>query len=140
MIYLLDTNVLSELRRADRGDAGVHAWSQSLQLQNSFLSAITILEIEQGILRLNRRDAKTAELFRDWLTNHVLKQFDGRILAFDWSAAIRCAALHVPDPKPDRDSMIAATAAVHGLTVATRNVADFEACGVPVFNPWLYSS
>lgn len=137
MIYLLDTNVLSELRRADRGDARVRAWSQSLQLQNLFLSAITILEIEQGILRLNRRDAKTAELFRDWLTNYVLKQFDGRILAFDWSAAIRCAAMHVPDPQPDRDSIIAATAAVHGLTVATRNVADFEACGVPVFNPWL---
>ncbi len=109
-----------------------------MQLQNFFLSAITVLEIEQGILRLNRKDAKTAALFRDWLTNYVLKQFDGRILAFDSSTAIRCAAMHVPDPKPDRDSMIAATASVHGLTVATRNVADFEACGVPVFNPWLY--
>lgn len=140
MIYLLDTNVLSELRRADRGDAAVRSWSQSMQPQSFFLSAITILEIEQEILRLNRRDAKTAELFRDWLNNYVLKQFEGRILAFDLAAAVRCAAMHGPDPKPDRDGMIAATAAVHGLTVATRNVADFEACGVPVFNPWLYAA
>jgi predicted nucleic acid-binding protein len=137
-MYLLDTNVLSELRRADRSDASVRTWSKTMQPERFFLSAITILEIEQGILRLQRRDAKTAELFRDWLINHVLKQFDGRILAFDLPAALRCAAMHVPDPKPERDSMIAATASLHGLTVATRNVADFEACGVPVVNPWLY--
>lgn len=135
-MYLLDTNVLSETRRMHRADPNVWAWSQAIPADNFFLSAGTILEIEQGILLIERRDKRQAALFADWLRNRVLPQFEGRILAFDTAVALRCAQLHVPDPHPERDSMIAATALVHSLVIATRNVSDFQATGVGLLSPW----
>jgi predicted nucleic acid-binding protein len=136
-MYLLDTNVLSETRRMHRADPAVWAWSQTVPADLLHISVVTVLEIEQGVLRVERRDAQQALLFANWLHKRILPQFEGRILAFDTGVALRCAALHVPDPRPERDAMIAATALVHSLTVVTRNTKDFASCGVRTLNPWL---
>lgn len=137
-MYLLDTNVISELRKAPAGraDAQVVEWGRLVPTPALFTSAITILELEIGILQIERRDVVQGDILRTWMDNNVLPAFEGRILAFDTAIALRCAKLHVPDPRSDRDALIAATALVHGLTVVTRNVADFTATGVALLNPW----
>ena len=137
-MYLLDTNVVSELRKAPSGraDAKVVAWAASVAVPMLFISSITILEIEIGILQIERKDPAQGMLLRGWLENNVLPAFDGRIIAFDTPIARRCAGLHVPDRRSDRDAIIAATALVHGMQVVTRNTADFEATGVLLINPW----
>ena len=138
-MYLLDTNVVSELRRAKTGKAdwNVLAWAEGVSASRLFLSVISVLELEIGILLIERRDSHQGALLRSWMEEHVLPAFDGRILAIDTAVAQRCAALHVPDPRSDRDALIAATALVHGMTVVTRNTADFEETGVALVNPWL---
>ena len=138
MMYLLDTNVASELRKVDVGTADPHvkAWSDNLDAETAFLSVITVLELEQGTLLMERCDSRQGAMLRAWLENRILPQFEGRILSVDLLVAQRCATLHVPDPKDDRDSLIAATALVHGMTVVTRNVSDFAPCGVKILNPW----
>lgn len=137
-MYLLDTNVVSELRKAKAGkaDKNVRAWAESVLATSMFVSSITILELETGILLVERRDPTQGALLRTWLDGHVLPAFAGRILSIDVAVALRCAKLHVPDPRSDRDALIAATALVHGMTVVTRNVADFELTGVAILNPW----
>ena len=135
-MFLLDTNVLSELRRRDRTDRNVAAWADALDPADLFLSAITILEIEAGTLLIERRDPAQGALLRAWIDHRVLPAFAGRILAVDTAVAQRCARLHVPDPRAERDALIAATALVHRLKVATRNVADFRPMGVEIVNPW----
>ena len=135
-MFLLDTNVLSELRRADRADARVAAWARSIDHLQFYLSAITILEIEVGTLLLARRDVQQGLVLRTWIDEHVLPAFEGRVLAVDTDVAQRCANLHVPDRRPERDALIAATALVHRLKLVTRNVADFEPMGVDLINPW----
>jgi hypothetical protein len=135
-MYLLDTNVLSEIRRGERADANVRAWARETPSALFWLSCIVIMEIETGILLLERRDAPQAHVLRHWLEDQVLPAFDGRILDVDTAVARRCAALHVPDRRSYRDSLIAATASVNGLTVATRNVADFGFLDVPLVDPW----
>jgi predicted nucleic acid-binding protein len=125
-MFLLDTNVLSELRREDRADAHVAASARSVDHLQIYLSAITILEIEAGTLLLARRDAQQGRVLRTWIDGHVLPAFDGRILAVDTAVAQRCAQLHVPDRRAERDALIAATALVHRLKVVTCNVADFK--------------
>jgi toxin FitB len=137
-MYLLDTNVVSELRKGKTGkvNRNVSAWAKGVSPPTLFLSAISILELEIGILLIERRDRAQAAILRSWLEDHVLPAFDGRILAVDTAVARKCAALHVPTPRSDRDSLIAATAIVHGMTVVTRNVSDFEPTGVTVINPW----
>ena len=138
-MYLLDTNVVSELRKARSGkaDGNVVAWAASVPPLGLFLSAITILELETGVLLVERRDPVQGGMLRVWLNDHVLPAFAGRILAVDTLVAQRCARLHVPDPRADRDALIAATAICHGLTVVTRNIADFEPTGVQILNPWV---
>ncbi len=137
-MYLLDTNVVSELRKAKSGKINRHvkAWAKSVSTATLFLSAISILELEIGILLVERRDRSQGALLRTWMEGHVLPTFSNRILAVDTAVAQRCAALHVPNPRSDRDALIAATAFVHGMTVVTRNVDDFEPTGVAVLNPW----
>jgi predicted nucleic acid-binding protein len=135
-MYLLDTNVVSELRRGERADPRVRAWAAALPEAAAFLSVVTLLEIERGILLVERRDAEQARCLRRWLEKRVLAEFDGRIIPVDTAVARRCAALHVPDPRPASDALIAATAMVHRLTVVTRNVADFSATGVQLLDPW----
>jgi predicted nucleic acid-binding protein len=135
--FLLDTNVISELRKSPRrADARVRGWVASHDASSLYLSAITLMEIEIGIGRLARRDHIQADRLRTWLDGAVLAVFAGRILPVDLAVARRVARLHVPDPRPERDAMIAATATVHGLSVVTRNVADFEALDVALIDPW----
>ena len=137
MSYLLDTNVVSELRKPElRANAGVRAWVAAKAATDLFLSAITVLEVEVGIARLSRRDPAQADRLQAWFDDELLDAFARRVLAVDVPVA-RCAGrLHVPDPRPERDALIAATATVHGLTLVTRNVKDFGSLDVPVVNPW----
>jgi toxin FitB len=137
-MYLLDTNVVSELRKAKSGKANpkVSAWAKDISPSTLFISAITILELEVGILLLERRDKSQGVLLRSWLEGYVLRAFEGRILPVDTTVARRSAAMHIPTPCSDRDALIAATALVHRMTVVTRNVSDFEITGAPILNPW----
>ncbi len=135
-MILFDTNVVSELRKAAKADAKVTAWAAAQPPATLFISTITVLELEIGVQRMERRDRRQGAVLRQWLDGRVLPGFEGRVLAFDLSIAQRCAALHVPDPRPERDAMIAATALVHGLTLATRNVADFRGMGAKLVDPW----
>lgn len=143
MTFLLDTNVVSEMRKV-RGARSlrarihphVQAWLESVPASSLYLSVITILELEIGSRLLERRDHAQANVIRSWVRNHILTAFSGRILDVNIDIVQHCAALHVPDPKDDRDSLIAATALVHGMTVVTRNVSHFASCGVKVLNPW----
>lgn len=136
MTFLLDTNVISELRRPERADRRVRAWAEGAHVAQFYLSVISILEIEQGILLIERRDTEQGQVLRGWMDGIVLPQFAERILPIDTDVAQRCARLHVPDPRAERDALIAATALVHGMTVVTRNVGDFAGTGVGVVNPW----
>jgi toxin FitB len=135
--FLLDTNVISELRKPPaRANRGVQVWAETVASHLMHVSVITIMEIEIDVGRVERRDPKQGSALRTWLTNNVLPTFDRRVLPVDLAVARRAAARHVPDPRPERDCLIAATAEVHGLTVVTRKVADFGSLGVTVFNPW----
>ena len=136
-MFLLDTNVISELRRPDRADNNVVAWAKTASAANFFLSVISILEIELGALQIARRDEERGAVLRGWIDDQILRTFDGRILPVDTVVARRCAQLHVPRRRSERDALIAATAIVHGLTVVTRDIADFEPTGASLLNPWL---
>ena len=137
-MYLLDTNVVSELRKAKSGkaDPNVVAWAQPIPIGSLFLSAITVLELELGVLLIERRDAVQGKVLRAWLDQSVLPAFEGRILPVDVEVARRCARMHVPDPRSERDALIAATALVHGMTVVTRNVPDFSGLDLTLLDPW----
>ena len=137
-MFILDTNVVSELRkaRAGKADANVVAWAAAQDPAALFLSAITLLELEMGVRLAERRDGAQGAALRAWMDNQVLPAFEGRVLHVDGPVALCCAALQVPDPRSDRDALIAATGIVHAMPVATRNVADFEATGVRIINPW----
>lgn len=135
-MFLLDTNVVSELRRPDHAHPAVRAWAASQKAAGFFLSAITILEIETGILLLARKDPAQAQHLRRWLEDVIVPRFGDRTLPVDVAVARRCASLQVPDRRPDRDALIAATALVHGLTVVTRNTRDFAPNGVATLDPW----
>lgn len=138
-MFVLDTSVVSELRKVRSGQADVHVaqWAGRVDAADLFLSAMTIMELELGVLQVERRDASQGALLRSWLDRRVLPEFSGRILPVDTAVAQCCARLHVPDPRSERDALIAATALTHGMTVVTRNVADLTPTGVPVLNPWV---
>jgi hypothetical protein len=139
-MYILDTNVISELRISKRRTApSVRKWADSVPTASLYLSAVTVLELETGVLLLERRDAEQGETFRDWLDNQVMPAFADRILPINTTIAKRCATLHVPDRRPDRDAFIAATALVHDMTVVTRNTTDFARMDVATVDPWLSS-
>ena len=137
-MYLLDTNVVSELRKAKSGraDPNVVAWAQPIPVGSLFLSVITVLELERGVLLIERRDAVQGKVLRAWLDQSVLPAFEGRILPVDLEVARRCARMHVPDPRSERDALIAASALVHGMTVVTRNVPDFSGLDLQLLDPW----
>ena len=137
-MYVLDTNVVSELRkvRFGKADAQVAKWADSVDAVSLYVSAITILELEMGVLQMESRDRAQGAILRGWMDNHVLPEFMERVLPVDTAVARRCARLHVPDRRAERDALIAATALVHGMTIVSRNLADFEPTGVPVLNPW----
>lgn len=135
-MYLLDTNAVSELRWPARANAGLVTWASKVMPADLFISAITLFEIELGAGLVARKDPAHGTALRGWIDGHILVAFRGRILPVDADVARRCATLHVPTPRPERDSMIAATALVHRLTVVTRNTKDFEPMGVALLNPW----
>lgn len=135
-MYILDTNVISELRKGKKTQRSVRMWAQALPAASLYLSVVSILELEMGTLLVQRRDPTQGAILRAWIDGHVLPTFSGRILAIDTVVAQRCATLHVPNPRSDRDALIATTALVHGMTVVTRNVSHFQAMGVAVVNPW----
>ena len=137
-MFVLDTNVISELRKLGdgRADARVVAWITGRDAASFYISALTLMELEIGILRIERHDAGQGERLRTWMDRHVLPEFRERTLPVDSAVALKCAQLHVPDPRSERDALIAATAIVHGMMVVTGNAADFEATGVEIINPW----
>ena len=137
-MFVVDTNVVSELRKARSGkaDKRVVAWAGTVTPGALFVSAITVLELELGVLLAERRDVAQGAFLRAWLDGQVLPAFAGRVLDVDAVVARRCAALHVPDRRSDRDALIAATALIHGMSVVTRNVADYTPTGVAVLDPW----
>lgn len=137
-MFILDTDVVSELRKIKAGKAhrNVAAWNESVALVQTWLSVITVHELELGTLLVERRDQAQGAILRAWLDTRVLPEFEGRILPIDTVVTQRCARLHVPDPRPLRDAFIAATALVHGMTVVTRNVEDFTPMGATILNPW----
>ena len=137
-MYLLDTNVISELRKvgSGRANASVALWADSVHAADLYISVITVQELEIGVALALRRDAQQGAVLRNWMDRHVLPAFENRILPVDLAVAQRSAQLNVPDPRPVRDGLIAATALVHAMAVVTRNVADFQQCGVSLINPW----
>jgi len=137
-MYLLDTNVVSELRKSRTGKAhpNVVAWAHSVDAASLFISAITLMELETGVLLAERKDPAKGMLLRKWLNERVIGGFKGRILPFAEPEALRCARLHVPDKQSEKDALICATALVHKMTVVTRNVGDYLASGVRIHNPW----
>ena len=141
-MYILDTNVISELRkiRLGRADAQVARWADSVAVSDLYLSTISVQELETGVLLIERRDEAQGAILRGWLENQVLPAFAGRILPVDTAVARRSAALHVPDPHPARDALITATGLVHSMTIVTRNIMDFSYAGVRLINPWEASS
>ena len=137
-MYLLDTNVVSEFRKSADGriNKSVKRWADEISPDLMFISAISVLELEIGVLQIERRDKKQGLLLRKWLNKSVLPAFLDRVLPVDLAVAQRCASLHVPNPKSERDAMIAATAIEHRMTIVTRNVSDFSQSGVKIFDPW----
>jgi len=137
-MYLLDTNVVSEMRKvlSGKSDECFSKWAQSLNLYELYLSAITIQELEIGVLLKENKDKATGLILRTWLEDHIKPSFEGRVLSVDSNVAIQSALLHVVNPRPFRDGLIAATAIVHGMTIVTRNINDFESCHVKLINPW----
>ena len=136
MMYLVDTNVISELRKAHRAELRVIEWARNIEPQCMYLSVISVLEIRMGILSVQRRDLVQGNILQEWFIKKVIPAFSGRILNVDMDVAMRCAELHVPDPRSDRDALIAATALTHKMSVVTRNCKDFEPMGVPIINHW----
>jgi len=137
-MLLLDTNVVSELRkvRMGRANTNVARWAASIGSSTAYISVITAMELELGVLQAERRDPSQGAILRRWLQGQVLTEFEDRVLPIDLPVAQQCARLHVPDPKSERDALIAATALVHGLTVVSRNVRDFASTGVGLIDPW----
>lgn len=135
-MYLLDTNVVSEFRRQRRADPAVLSWADREEASTFYVSVVTSMELEIGRLVIARRDLEQGRLIEKWLQD-LMRRFAGRILPFDFEAARACASLHVPDRRPERDGIIAATALVHDMTIVTRNTRDFEPMGVRLLNPWL---
>jgi predicted nucleic acid-binding protein len=133
--YLLDTDVVSELRRP-RGSASVKAWVAGRRVEDLAISALTLAEVEIGVLRKERVDPAQGAMLRAWFEDRLLTGFQGRVLPFDQRAARFLAPMHVPDPAPSHDAIHAATALAHGLTMVTGNVADFARTGAPFTNPW----
>lgn len=138
-MYVLDTNVVSELRkvRSGKADRGVSAWASEVPSGQLFLSSITIHELEHGVLLAERADPAKGAVLRRWLDDSVAAAFDQRVLVVDATVARRAAALHVPDPAPFRDALIGATALAHGMTLVTRNTKDFARFdGLDTIDPW----
>jgi predicted nucleic acid-binding protein len=132
--FLLDTNVVAEVRKP-RAHRGVAKWFESVPGHQLYLSVLVVGEIEQGIARLRGRDTRQAAVYDSWL-ERLRRDFADRLLSVTEPVALEWGRLSAKDPLPAVDGLVAATAIVHGLTVATRNVGDFERTGVSILNPF----
>ncbi|STZ76863.1 type II toxin-antitoxin system VapC family toxin [Bergeriella denitrificans] len=135
-MYLLDTNIISDTRRPERTNSGLQQWLADKDPAAFYTSAIVMMELERGVLGIERKDQAQGAILRQWLEDTVKPAFSGRILPIDEATAEICAALHIPDRSPENDAWIAATAKQHRLILVTRNTADFERTGVKLFNPF----
>ena len=138
MMYLLDTNIISESRKLGtaRVDPNAARWLAEVDAETSFVSAMTIFELERGVAQMERRDTKQGAALRRWLDDQILTIYEHRTLPLSREVALICAGLHIPDPKSERDAWIAATAINSGFTLVTRNVTDFANMGVELINPF----
>lgn len=134
MKYLLDTNVLSDVRKQVRPE--LNTWLAGQLRADVAISVVSLLEIERGVLGIERRDRPAGAHLRSWLENDIPAAFQGTVLSIDERVASRAAGLHVPDPMPELDVLIAATARAHGLTLVTRNVKDFQRADISLLNSW----
>nr|WP_255758764.1 type II toxin-antitoxin system VapC family toxin [Neisseria lisongii] len=132
----MDTNIISEMRRPSRANPNVKSWLDKQNHQHLYTSAAVMMELERGVLGMERKDRTQGEILRRWLEEVVKPAFTNRILPIDETTARICAAMHIPDKAPENDAWIAATARQHGLTLVTRNTADFERTGARLFNPF----
>lgn len=137
-MYLLDTNIVSEGRKlgTPRVDPRAARWFARIDVETTFLSAMTLFELERGVQQLERRDATQGLMLRRWLGDQVMASYEGRILPLSGAVALVCAGLHIRDPKSERDAWIAATAIDAGLSLVTRNVGDFAKMGAKLINPF----
>ena len=138
-MYLLDTNIISQTRCPDKADKRVTAWLTHTDSNNLYTSAVVMMELERGILGIERKDSQQGTILRQWLNDVVKPAFAGRVLPIDEATAAICAKLHIPDKAPDNDAWIAATAIQHNYTLITRNTADFERTGAKLLNPFEYA-
>ena len=137
-MFLLDTNIISESRKlgTPRVDPRAARWFAQVDVETSFVSAMTIFELERGVQHMERRDAKQGSVLRRWLDDQIMTTYERRILPLSREVALICAGLHIPDPKSERDAWIAATAIDAELTLVSRNVGDFAGMGVKLINPF----
>jgi toxin FitB len=137
-MYLLDTNIISESRKLGTSRINAHAaqWLEEIDAETTFISAMTIFELERGVQQMERRDAKQGAALRNWFDDQVMTAYEHRTLPLTRTVAMVCAGLHIPDPKSERDAWIAATALDAKLTLVSRNVSDFANMGVGMVNPF----
>jgi toxin FitB len=137
-MYLLDTNIISESRKLGTAkvDPNAARWFAEVDVETSFVSAMTIFELERGVKQMERRDTAQGALLRRWFDEQVMATYESRTLPLSREVALICAGLHIPDPKSERDAWIAATAIDAGLTLVSRNVGDFANMGVGLINPF----
>lgn len=137
-MYLLDTNIISESRKlgTSRIDPRAARWFAQVDVETTFVSAMTIFELERGVQQMERRDATQGSALRRWLDDQIMTAYENRTLPLSRAVALVCAGLHIPDPKSERDAWIAATAIDAELTLISRNVSDFANMSVELINPF----
>ena len=137
-MYLLDTNIISESRKLGTSRIDIYAarWFAQVDDETTFISAMTIFELERGVRQMERRDVTQGLALRRWLDDQVMTTYENRTLPLSRVVAQVCASLHIPDPKSERDAWIAATAIDAKLTLVSRNVQDFANMGVDLINPF----